>query len=85
MRVAADISLYPLDPDFVPPIKDVISRLNAHADLEVVTNAMSTQVFGEYDDVMRALRQEIGTTFEKVPKAVFAIRILNNPVTKPGE
>jgi uncharacterized protein YqgV (UPF0045/DUF77 family) len=85
MRVAADISLYPLDPDFVPPIKDVIARLNAHAGLEVVTNAMSTQVFGEYEDVMRALQQEIGTTFEQVPKAVFAIRILNNPVTKPGQ
>jgi uncharacterized protein YqgV (UPF0045/DUF77 family) len=85
MRVAADISLYPLDPDFVPPIKDVIARLNAHAGLEVVTNAMSTQVFGEYEDVMRALQQEIGTTFEQVPKAVFAIRILNNPVTGPGK
>lgn len=30
MRVAVDISLYPLDADFIPPIKDVIARLNAH-------------------------------------------------------
>ena len=80
MRVAADISLYPLDADFIPPIKDVIERLNAHPELEVVTNPMSTQVRGEYADVMAALTAEIGTTFERVPKAVFAIRILNNPV-----
>ena len=80
MRVAADISLYPLDADFIPPIKDVIERLNAHPELEVVTNPMSTQVRGEYADVMAALNTEIGTTFERVPKAVFAIRILNNPI-----
>ncbi len=41
---------------------------------------MSTQIRGEYDEVMAALTREIGTTFEQVPKAVFAIRILNNPV-----
>jgi uncharacterized protein YqgV (UPF0045/DUF77 family) len=82
MKVAVDISLYPLDKDFIPPIKDVIERLNGHESLEVWTNAMSTQIFGEFDDVMDALRQEIGTTFETLPKAVFAIRILNNPVTK---
>jgi hypothetical protein len=41
---------------------------------------MSTQVRGEYAAVMAALTTEIGTTFERVPKAVFAIRILNNPV-----
>ncbi len=80
MQVAVDISLYPLDADFIPPIKDVIERLNGYPDLQVVTNPMSTQVRGEYAAVMAALTSEIGTTFERVPKAVFAIRILNNPV-----
>ena len=80
MRVAVDISLYPLNEDFIPPIKDVIQRLNSHDSLEVVTNPMSTQVRGEFDDVMEALHKEIGTTFQNLPKAVFAIRILNNPL-----
>ena len=80
MKVAVDISLYPLDAKFIPPIKDVIARLNEHDDLEVRTNAMSTQLVGVFDDVMDALRQEIGTTFEQLPKAVFAIKILNNPL-----
>ncbi|MCP5092376.1 MAG: hypothetical protein GY949_15790 [Gammaproteobacteria bacterium] len=80
MKVAVDISLYPLDADFIPPIKDVITRLNGHEALEVWTNAMSTQVVGEFDDVMDALRAEIGATFEQLPKAVFAIKILNNPL-----
>ena len=80
MKVAVDISLYPLDADFIPPIKDVIARLNGYPDIEIVTNPMSTQLRGEYAEVMAALSAEIGTTFEQIPKAVFAIRILNNPV-----
>lgn len=81
MRVAVDISLYPLTDDFIPPIKDVIERLNAYESIEVVTNPMSTQLRGEYDDVMAAISQEVKTSFETLPKAVFAIKILNNPIS----
>ena len=80
MRVAVDISLYPLHEDFIPPIDDVIERLNSHSSIEVTTNPMSTQVRGDYDDVMAALHKEIGTTFDNLPKAVFVIKILNNPL-----
>ena len=80
MKVAVDISLYPLDTDVIPPILDVIERLNAYPDLYVVTNAMSTQVRGEYDDVMAALNEEMKTTFENLPKAVFVMKMLNNPI-----
>jgi len=79
MKIAVDISLYPLDADFIPPIKDVIDRLNEHDKLEVWTNAMSTQVVGEFDEVMDALKQEIGTTFEQIPKGVFVIKMFNHP------
>ncbi|MDX1507619.1 MAG: YkoF family thiamine/hydroxymethylpyrimidine-binding protein [Woeseiaceae bacterium] len=84
MKVAVDISLYPLNEHYIEPIKDVIERLNGHDGIEVWTNAMSTQLFGDYDDVMDALRQEIAATFDSNPKAVFTIRILNNPATHPG-
>ena len=80
MRVAVDISLYPLAEEFVSPIKDVIRRFNEHESIEVETNAMSTQIRGEYDAVMNVLQAEMKRTFEQVPKAVFAIRILNNPL-----
>ena len=81
MKVAVDISLYPLNADYIPPIKDIIGRINQYEDIEVWTNAMSSQLFGEFDAVMQVLHKEIGTTFEQIPKAVFTIRILNNPVT----
>ena len=80
MKIAVDISLYPLTVDFIPPIRDVIGRLNRHSQLEVVTNPMSTQIRGEYDEVMAALQEEVKTTFEDQPKAVFVVKILNNPI-----
>ena len=80
MRVAVDISLYPLADDFIPAIKNVIDRLNSHELIEVTTNPMSTQLRGEYDDVIAAISREIKTTFESSPKAVFVIKILNNPI-----
>lgn len=80
MQVAVDISLYPLDENFIPPIKDVIAGLQKYEGVTVECNRMSTQLRGEFDVVMAALTNEIGMTFEQVPKAVFAIKILNNPV-----
>ena len=79
MKIAVDISLYPLDAEFIPPIKDVIDRLKLHNDLEVWTNAMSTQVVGDFDTVMDALKKEIGVTFEQIPKGVFVIKMFNHP------
>ena len=80
MQVAIDISLYPLNADFIPPIKDVIARLEAHHELAIEKNRMSTQIRGEYDVVMPILSREIRETFEAVPHAVLAIKIINNPV-----
>ncbi len=80
MQVAVDISLYPLDKDIIPPILDVIGRLRSSPALDVVTNPMSTQIRGDYDDVMTMLTRELKTTFEDLPKAVFVIKILNNPI-----
>lgn len=81
MRVAVDISLYPLTNDFISPIDDVIERLKSHGSLEIETNPMSTQIRGDYDHVMSVVSQEIRKTFETSRKAVFVIKILNNPIT----
>jgi uncharacterized protein YqgV (UPF0045/DUF77 family) len=81
MKVAVDISLYPITNDFIPPIDDVIERLKSYESLEIVTNPMSTQIRGDYDEVMSVINREVKTTFEKSRKAVFVIKILNNPIT----
>ena len=81
MRTAVDISLYPLDADYVPPIKDFIERLNRHRDLVVATNAMSTQVAGEHDALFAALAQETRVTFARDQRAVFVLKVLGGQPT----
>ncbi len=76
MKIGVEISLYPLHDDFIPPIRDFIDRLNADGRFTVLTNDMSTQVFGPYDAVMDALAREIRPTFERDGKSVFVMKVL---------
>src|SRR5690242_2055212 len=57
-EIAVELSLYPLTAEFIPTIKDFIDRLNAHPDLRVVTNSLSTQVFGPHERVFEVLKAE---------------------------
>ena len=81
MRTAVDISLYPLDRDYVPPIKDFIERLHRHPGLSVTTNAMSTQIAGEHEAVFAALAAETRTTFAAERRAVFVMKVLGGQPT----
>jgi len=76
MEIGVEISLYPLHQQYIPPIKDFIDRLNVHSGLRIVTNSMSTQVFGDYDLLMRTLVRELRLTFEGNDKAVFVMKVL---------
>lgn len=76
MNIGVEISLYPLNADYIPPIKSFIERINGDARLRVVTNAMSTQVFGEYDVILPLLQQEMRQTFSDNAKAVFVMKVL---------
>lgn len=76
MKTSVEISYYPLHDEFIPPIKDFIERLNNHENITVQTNGMSTQVFGNYFDVMEILTQEIYKSFE-VPHSVFILKVIN--------
>jgi uncharacterized protein YqgV (UPF0045/DUF77 family) len=84
MRIAVDISLYPLDADFIPPIQDFIDRLNRRPGLRVETNAMSTQVSGEHDAVFAALAEETSTTFASDSRAVFVMKVLGGGPSPAG-
>ena len=77
MKISVEISMYPLDKNYESPIIDFIERLNRHATLQIKTNTMSTQIFGEYDTVMSALSQEIKESFGAERKVSMVIKILN--------
>ena len=76
MNTSVEISYYPLNVEFIPPIKDFIDRLNKYSSLTVKTNGMSTRVFGEFDEVMGAITAEIKKSFE-IPHSVFILKVIN--------
>lgn len=76
MNISVEISYYPLNQEYVPPIREFIDRLNKHQGLVIQTNGMSTQVFGEYNLVMDTLKEEIGTSFNN-PHSVFVMKVIN--------
>ena len=76
MNIGVEISLYPLRSDYIPPIRGFIERLNADGRFRVITNDMSTQVFGRYEEVMEALTRELRPTFESDGKSIFVMKVL---------
>jgi uncharacterized protein YqgV (UPF0045/DUF77 family) len=76
MRTAVEISLYPLDADYIPHIKEFIERLNTYPELDVTTNAMSTQVAGEHRRLFAILTEETERTFAAAGRKVFVMKVL---------
>jgi uncharacterized protein YqgV (UPF0045/DUF77 family) len=80
MKISLELSLYPLDDNFLVIIKDIVEKLNAAKKLDIYTNTMSTQVFGEYDEVMSLLNDIIKYSFQTYGKQVFVAKFLNSDV-----
>ncbi|MEM9835503.1 MAG: YkoF family thiamine/hydroxymethylpyrimidine-binding protein [Bacteroidota bacterium] len=84
MQVAVEISYYPLLADYEPPIIAFIEGLKTHPGLTVATNQLSTQVSGDYDEVMSAIQSEIKKSLQNGPKASFVLKVLNVDI-EPGQ
>ena len=76
MKTSIDISFYPLNQDFRAPIKAFIEDLKSKENISVRSNSMSTQVFWEYDDVMKAVTACMKDAFE-LPESIFVLKIIN--------
>ena len=81
--VSAELSLYPLTPDYAPVIVDFIRTLRAQPGVEVATNGLSTQLTGEYPAVMAALTRAMEPTLAGAVTCSFVIKLLNVAV-EPG-
>ncbi|MCX4190388.1 YkoF family thiamine/hydroxymethylpyrimidine-binding protein [Methylophaga sp. OBS3] len=76
MRISVDISLYPLTEQYVEPILTFIDKLEANPALVVKRNSLSTQIFGEYADVMAAMDSEIEAIFAVMPHSAFVLKLV---------
>jgi uncharacterized protein YqgV (UPF0045/DUF77 family) len=76
MRTAVEISMYPLAGDYRPLIQAFIDRLNTYPELAVVTNALSTQIWGPLDRVMAILADEMRRVAAVGPQPIFVMKVL---------
>ena len=82
MQISIEISLYPLNKNFISPIDNFIYRLKKYDNIEVRTNNMSTQLFGEFDYLIKVLKVEMEKTFKNQMKSVFNLKIVNGDSRK---
>jgi uncharacterized protein YqgV (UPF0045/DUF77 family) len=75
MKVSIDISMYPLNKEFEKPIIEFIKVLR-ESEFHTEENGLSTQVFGEYLDVMEFLNLNIHKTLLNEKNCVFMLKIV---------
>ena len=78
MKISAEISLYPLDSEYLNIIKDTVERLNQDQRVSCYTNTMSSQIFGDFDDVMAVIKDTLEYSFNKYGKQVLVTKFLNS-------
>ncbi len=78
MKISIELSLYPLaEQAYKSEIWAFIKRLRQVEGLNVVTNGMSTQVFGDYDLAVANVMREIKHVHSTTGAAVFVCKFIN--------
>ena len=77
MNATVEISMYPLNADYEPPILDFIRRLNEVEGLSIHTGKLSTLIEGDYDLIMATLTREMKASFEQGNVVSMVMKVLN--------
>lgn len=77
MEITAELSMYPLDANYKPPIIDFIMDLRAQPGIEIVTNQLATQLRGEFEAVTRAINHCMRNAMQAERRVVFTVKYLN--------
>jgi|TARA_B100000767_G_C19743955_1_gene527566 uncharacterized protein YqgV (UPF0045/DUF77 family) len=77
MKISVELTLTPLHDDYEPSIIHFIQQLRAST-LKVIENPLSTQVYGDYDEVMKILTIEIKEAFELIERGLLHMKIVKS-------
>ncbi|CAM4239851.1 thiamine-binding protein [Zobellia nedashkovskayae] len=77
MNISVELTFSPLQDDFEEHIINFIKKLRASG-LTVLENPLSTQVFGEYNEVMDVLKNDIKEAFELMDKGLLFMKIVKS-------
>jgi len=75
MKISVELTLTPLQNEFEEPIVNFIKQLRA-SELTVLENPLSTQVYGDYDTIMRLLTTEIKEALTLIDNGLLYIKIV---------
>ena len=75
MEISVELTFSPLQDDFEQHIINFIKKLRASG-LTILENPLSTQVYGNYDELMRFLNSEIKAAFELMDKGLLYMKIV---------
>ena len=82
MQISIEVSLDPLSQNFISPIDNFISCLKKYDSIEERTNNISTQLFGDLDDLIKILKVEMEKTFKNETNSAFNLKIVNGDSRK---
>lgn len=77
MKISVELTLTPIQDNYEPAIIDFIKKMR-ESGLTVKENPLSTQVFGDYDEVMDLLNQEIKNAFEAIDRGLMYVKIVKS-------
>jgi len=76
MRLSVELTLYPLQDNYLDIIKRVIEKLNEYSGVDVNTFPTATILLGDYAVVMGVLNEVIAWSYEQYGKCVFVAKFL---------
>ncbi|CAL2089934.1 thiamine-binding protein [Tenacibaculum sp. 190524A02b] len=77
MKISVELTLTPLQNEFEEPIINFIKKLRASG-LTILENPLSTQVYGEYDEVMQLVTSELKNSFELIDNGILLMKIVKS-------
>ena len=75
MQISVDLTLSPLQDDYEAHVIDFIKVLRA-SKFKVLENPLSTQIFGEINELMSFLTEAIETSFENTDISVLTMKVV---------
>jgi len=76
VKLTADLSLYPIQDDYVSVIDAFIEALRATDGIDIVTNSMSTQICGDYDRVFETVSRVLAASQERFGNQVLVVKFI---------
>tara|TARA_R110002051_G_scaffold29910_2_gene69395 strand:+ start:1862 stop:2122 length:261 start_codon:yes stop_codon:yes gene_type:complete len=77
MDISVELTLSPLQDTYEEHIINFIKKLRASG-LTILENPLSSQIYGDYDEVMQVLQVEMKVAFELMDKGLLYMKIVKS-------